>query len=63
MSKPKSTRQGKSVQQPPEREPLIVEVQFTGPATAPPTFPGANSVTTPAKKSDRPPRPSLFFKI
>lgn len=63
MPKSKGARQTKSAQKPAEREPMIIEVQFTGADPAPPAFPGAKPATPTAKKSDQPPRPGVTFRF
>jgi len=63
MSKPKGARQAKSAQKPAKYEPIEIQVRFSAPDPAPPAFPGATPTVPTAKKSDRPERPGVTFRL
>jgi hypothetical protein len=63
MPKSKGARQTKSAPKAPKREPLVIEVQFTGKDPGPPGFLGETPAAPTAKKSDRPARPGVTFRF
>ena len=63
MPKPKGNRQTNSAKKQTPYEPIEIEVRFTGPDPAPPVFPGAKPTPPPAKKSDKPDRPGVTFRL
>lgn len=63
MAKSKKAQRGKSASTDQKHEPLTIEIRFDAPPPPPPAFPGTEPAVAPAKKTDGPKRPPLFFRF
>ncbi len=63
MAKPKRERQGKSVSKIKPHEPIEIQVRFCLPDPTPPAIPGAQAPVQPDKKTGKPERPGVTFRL